>query len=174
MNISTKLLAAILSVSLLAACSDRVSQAEQEMSAIRGMSAPPIEPLPKPVMVEDFIYSADNIRSPFLAPSLLARQAQIEQGDSVKPDIDRTKEPLESYELAQLIYRGRVVAPTGEIYGLIQLPDNSIRDVQVGQYVGVNDGRILEITPTQINLEEIVADPRGGFAKRITEFKSPE
>ena len=69
---------------------------------------------------------------------------------------DGIKEPLEQYELAQLIFRGMLISPEGQQYALVQRPDGSVASVKVGDYLGLNDGRIVEITPTQINLIEIL------------------
>lgn len=164
---------AVAATLLLAGCSDPAKEAEMRMEQIRQKDAPPIPPLPEPERVEDFVYSAGDLRSPFLAPSLVNMQAQAIENNGVKPDVNRVREPLEEYELSQLIYRGKVVAPNGEEYGLVQLPDGYVRDVKVGEYMGKNDGRILEITPTQINLEEIVPDTRAGFVYKKTPLVTP-
>lgn len=164
----------VLALVALTGCIDnRSSNVEKEMENIRKGSAAPVEPLPQPQKIEDFVYSAFDVRSPFLAPSLLTMQTQLEQNTGVKPDVNRKKEPLEEYELSQLIYRGKVVAPNGQEYGLVQLPDNYVEKVQVGGYMGKNDGRILEITPTQINLEEIVPDSRSGFTYKKNSLVTP-
>lgn len=167
------LVAPILAVLMLSACSDRMSDAEQKMADIRNQPAAPVEALPAPQPVEDFVYSAGSLRSPFLAYSLINKQTQVEQNTGIQPDLSRTKQPMEAYELAELVYMGRIVAPNGRAYGLVQLPDGLIREVQVGEYMGKNDGRILEITPTQINLEEIVPDGRAGFVYKRTPLITP-
>lgn len=158
---------------VLTGCADRVSDAEAQMAEVRSGEGQPIEPLPQPEKVEDFVYSANQLRSPFLAPSLLTMQTQADQVEGVKPDVNRPRGVLEEYELSQLIYHGRVIAPNGQEYGLIQLPDGTIRDVKVGEYMGRSDGRVLEITPTQINLEEIVPDARSGFVYKRTPLVTP-
>lgn len=165
---------AILAITLLSACNDRASDAEQKMQEIRNQPAQPIEPLPQPQKIEDFVYSAGSIRSPFLATSLLNMQARAEQESGVTPDVNRIKEPLEQYKLEELVYRGKVIAPNGKEYGLIQLPNGLVRDVQVGEYMGESDGKILEITPTQINIEEIVPDTRVGYVYKRTSLKTPD
>ena len=164
---------ALISLVVVTGCADRVQQAEMEMQQIREQPSAKVEPPPQPQPVEDFVYSANDLRSPFLAPSLVNLQAQAIQDTGVKPDVNRVREPLESFELDQLIYRGRVVAPNGQEYGLVQVPDGTVRDVRVGEYMGKNDGRILEITPTQINLEEIVPDARAGFVHKKTPLVTP-
>ncbi|MGO2363733.1 MAG: pilus assembly protein PilP, partial [Psychrobacter sp.] len=150
------LLALSIAVLSITGCTDRIGMAEQAMTDIRNQPAQPIEPPPKAELVEDFVYSASAQRSPFLPPSLVNAQGPTTSIDGVRPDPARVKEQLEQYELAQLVFRGVVTSPEGQEYALIQRPDGSVANVKVGDYLGVNNGRIVEITPTQINLIEIV------------------
>ena len=154
-------------------CSDRVNVASQAMDAIRKETAQPIESPPPPQLVEDFVYSASSLRSPFLPPSLVNVQSKATAIDGIRPDINRIKEPMEQYELAQMTFRGMLISPEGQQYALIQRPDGSIASVKVGDYIGLNDGRIVEITPTQINLIEIVPDSRAGFVEKPQSLVSP-
>ncbi|MGO2385953.1 MAG: pilus assembly protein PilP [Psychrobacter sp.] len=165
----------VLSVAVLSmmGCSDRIGMAEQAMTDIRNQPARPIEAPPKAELVEDFVYSASSQRSPFLPPSLVNVQGPTTSIDGVRPDINRVKEPLEQYELSQLVFRGVVISPEGQRYGLIQRPDGSVASAKVGDYLGLNDGRIVEITPTQINLIEIVPDSRAGFVEKPQSLVSP-
>lgn len=157
----------------LAGCSDRIGMAEQAMTDIRNSPSQPIEPPPQAELVEDFVYSASTFRSPFLPPSLVNLQLPSNTENSVRPDVTRPKQPLEQYELSQLTFRGVVVSPEGQQYALVQRPDGSVANVKVGDYIGLNDGRIVEITPTQINLIEIVPDSRAGFVERPQSLVSP-
>ncbi len=157
----------------LTGCTDRIGMAGQAMNEIRNSPSQPIEPPPKAEIVEDFVYSATLLRSPFLPPSLVNVQSATASTDGVRPDITRTKEPLEQYEIAQLTFRGMVISPEGQQYALVQRPDGSVASVKVGDYLGLNDGRIVEITPTQINLIEIVPDSRAGFIERPQSLVSP-
>ena len=171
MNIQRMPMLLVLSVTVLSmtGCSDRIGMAEQAMTDIRNQPAQPIEPPPKAELVEDFVYSA----SPFLPPSLVNVQGPTTPIDGVRPDINRIKEPLEQYELSQLVFRGVVISPEGQRYALIQRPDGSVASVKVGDYLGLNDGRIVEITPTQVNLIEIVPDSRAGFVEKPQSLVSP-
>lgn len=158
---------------LLNGCADRIGLAEQAMQDIRASQAQEVEPTPKVSLVEDFVYSASSLRSPFLPPSLVNIQRPTTAIDGIRPDINRIKQPLEQYEIAQLTFRGVVVSPEGQEYALVQRPDGSVASVKVGDYLGLNDGRIVEITPTQINLIEIVPDSRAGFIERPQSLVSP-
>ena len=157
----------------LSGCSDRIGIAAQAMDTIRNETSQPIEPPPQAQLVEDFVYSANLLRSPFLPPSLVNVQGPTTAIDGIRPDINRIKEPLEQYELAQMIFRGMLISPEGQQYALIQRPDGSVASVKVGDYIGLNDGRIVEITPTQINLIEIVPDSRAGFVEKPQSLVSP-
>ncbi len=154
-------------------CADRIAVAEKDMSDIRNSKSQPIKPPPTPKPVEDFVYSANKQRSPFMPPSLLNQQLPNQDDNGIKPDLTRKKEPLEEYELSELVYRGVIVAPSGEEFGLVQRPDGTVTNVKVGDYIGANDGRIVEITPTQINLIQIVPDSSSGFVEKPESLVSP-
>lgn len=171
-NAKKALWVAVLGV-VLVGCGDRVSLAEAEMQKIQQQNPQPIEPPPQPQKVEDFEYAASNVRNPFVAQSLIEMQAKMANTPSIKPDENRAKEELEAYDLKDLIYKGKVVAPDGQEYGLVLAPDGLVRDVQVGNYMGKNHGRIVEITSTQINLIEIVEDARLGYVEQSANLISP-
>lgn len=160
-------------LSLLVGCSNRVSVAEMEMESIRKQNAKAIEPPPEPLKIEDFKYGVQNVRDPFVAKSLLERQQKIAETPTVKPDESRIKEPLEGFELSELVYHGKVVAPNGQEHGLVQTPDGMVHDVQVGRYLGKNHGRIVEITSTQVNLIEIVQDANEQYVEKTANLVSP-
>ena len=54
----------------------------------------------------------------------------------------------------------------GQILALIQTPDGEIERIQRGSYMGLNHGRVTRITPTQIDLIEIIPDGREGYVER--------
>jgi type IV pilus assembly protein PilP len=54
----------------------------------------------------------------------------------------------------------------GQNYGLVQVKDGRVQRVLVGGYIGQNEGRISEITPSKITLNEIVPDGLGGYIER--------
>lgn len=91
----------------------------------------------------------------------------------VTRDTTRIKEPLEQFEMGQLVYKGIIVSSTGEKYGLIQRPDGMVASVKVGNHIGKNDGRIVEITPTQMNLIELIPDERVGYVEKPSSITSP-
>ena len=62
--------------------------------------------------------------------------------------------------------KGSMRGKQNDTIALIQTPDGQIERVQVGSYLGMNQGRIVKISPTQIDLVEIVPDGREGYVER--------
>ena len=87
-------------------------------------------------------------------------------GKRVYPNLSRQLQPLESYAIESLNMKGSMRNQSGQILALIQTPDGEIERVQRGNYMGMNQGRIIEITPTRIDLLEIVPDGRDGYIER--------
>ncbi|MFW2076270.1 pilus assembly protein PilP [Acinetobacter sp. ULE_I010] len=150
---------------LLVGCDSRIDAVNQQMANIRNEQPLPIEPAPVFTPVPSFSYSAQQLRSPFL-PNSLANELKIMSGKRVYPNFSRQTQPLESYPLESLTLKGSMKGNAGQIVGLIQTPDGEIERVQQGNYMGMNQGRIVEITPTRIDLLEIVPDGRDGYIER--------
>ena len=124
-----------------------------------------IEPLPQIRPYETFVYTADSARSPFEpdrpdSPSAIA---------GPKPVKDRNKEYLEQFPLDTLAMVG-TLQNSGTTFGLVQTQDGMVHRVTSGNYVGQNDGRVLNIESAEIRLEELVPDGIGGFYKRSAEI----
>ena len=51
-------------------------------------------------------------------------------------------------------------------YGLVQTQDGLLHKVQAGNYIGQYDGRVVAVTKSEIQIEELVPDGIGGFYKR--------
>ncbi len=62
--------------------------------------------------------------------------------------------------------KGSMRGQNGQILALIQTPDGEIERVQRGSYLGMNHGRVINITATQIDLIEIIPDGREGYVER--------
>ena len=52
------------------------------------------------------------------------------------------------------------------MYGLVQTSDGLIHRVVPGNYLGQNDGRITDISESEITLVEIISDGIGGYIER--------
>lgn len=149
----------------LAGCGAESDLGELRQYAERTVNRPPgqIEPLPEFVSYEPFTYSAANLRSPFEAPAEF--NAQLPQSEEVRPDENRPREYLEQFSIQSLTMVGSL-RRGGRAWALVRDETGRVHRVTVGNYLGKNHGRIIGVTPTQINLVEIVPSGNGGWIER--------
>ena len=150
---------------MLVGCDSLVDAVEQEMAKIRSEPPLAIEPAPTFMPAPNYEYDAYRLKSPFLATSV-ANELRIMAGKRVYPNFARDKQPLEYFALESLIMKGSMRNASGKITGLIQSPDGKLEQVVPGSYMGMDYGRVVNITPTQIDLKEIVSDGREGYVER--------
>lgn len=155
----------VLGVTLVSGCASRVDSVTAEMKQIHNEPTLPITPAPVFLPVPTFTYAAQGLRNPFL-PSSLAEELKVMAGRHVMPDLNRPPQFLEQFAIETLFMRGTIHNAKGPLFGLIEDPHGGVMRVQVGNYIGKNYGRIVGITPTQINVVEVVPDGKDGFVER--------
>jgi type IV pilus assembly protein PilP len=154
----TVLVCACVALIGLAGCSSADGDLQQFIRQTQQQPGGYVEPLPEVKPYETFVYDDENLRSPFV-PS------QEGGFNSVRPDSKRPREFLEQFSLDTLTMVG-TIRIGGTMYGLVQTKDGIVHRVTVGNYMGQNEGRIIDITPSKIDLTEIVPDGLGGYMKR--------
>jgi len=160
-NLAVVLLAAF----ALGACGNDMDDLDQYINEVKARPGGRIEPLPEITPYEVFTYTADEqgLRSPFVPDSPLVNDGP---GDgSTRPDPKRSREFLEGFPLDTLRMVGTLVLGN-TTYGLIQTSDGLIHRVVPGNYMGQNDGRIVAINDSAIELVEIISDGIGGYLER--------
>lgn len=131
-----------------------------------------IEPLPPLRTYDAYIYNVTAMRSPFDQP--VEQKEIVRQGDpKVQPDWGREKEYLESFNLDSLTMVG-TLKKEGRSWALIQDKDGGINRVSVGNFLGKDHGKIVALSPTQIDVVEIVSDGLGGWLQRPRTLKLSE
>src|SRR5215831_1120721 len=145
----------------LAACSSDLEELQKKISDVRSRPGDRIEPLPELKPYESFVYGAGNLRSPFV-PSPPAGASLT---SSLRPDSKRVREFLEQFPLDSLHMMGSLEI-SGHKYGLVKDPSGLIHRVLPGQYLGQNDGKVVNITPAKISVIQIVPDGVGGYIER--------
>lgn len=131
-----------------------------------------IEPLPTFSPYQPFTYSAMTLRSPFEKP-IPVDESAAKGGRAVAPDLTREKEFLEGFNITALKMVG-TIEKGGKLWALI---DNGERDVvpaTVGNYLGLNHGKIITTSPSQIEVMEIVGDGSNGWVERPRIIKLEE
>ena len=149
----------------LAACGGDMDDLDQYINEVKSRPGGRIEPLPQIEPYEVFTYVADaeGVRSPFVPDT--PQVAQGGPGQGIGPDPDRSREFLEGFPLDTLSMVGTLYI--GEtMYGLVQTSDGLIHRVVPGNYLGQNDGRIAQISESEIELVEIISDGIGGYIER--------
>ena len=149
----------------LAACGGDNDDLDQYINQVKARPGGRIEPLPEITPYEVFTYVADaeGVRSPFVPDTPQAATAGA--GGGIRPIADRSREFLEGFPLDTLRMVGTL--NIGETtYGLVQTSDGLIHRVVPGNYMGQNDGRINEISESEIALVEIISDGIGGYIER--------
>jgi len=147
----------------LSACGGGADDLDQYINEIKARPGGRIEPLPEITPYEGFNYIADvqGLRSPFRPDTPQAAGG----GTGPRPDVDRSREYLESFPLDTLGMVGTLHI-NETMYGLVRTSDGLIHRVIPGNYMGQNDGRITEISESGIGLVEIISDGIGGYIER--------
>jgi len=154
------ILSAVLVACTAAGCSGGQSDLQKWVAETKKKPGGRIQPLPEVKPYESFVYAASNLRSPFQPAA-----ATLGNGQTLRPNVRRNREFLEGFSLDTLKMVGTFKVG-GRFYGLVQSKDGLVHKVQPGNYLGQNDGKITDITPSRISLVEIVPDGLGGYIER--------
>lgn len=165
MTFISRFLVVIAAVSLVGCFGGDEEDVRVRVEAIKAKPRGRIEPPPEFTPMPTFTYAAHQLRSPFAPPEAF-EQVKVSVGRKVVPDLNRAQEYLERYNIEVLRFTGHIQRPGGPLYALIQDGEGATQRVKVGNYLGKNHGRIVEITPTQVSIIEIVPDGRDGWVER--------
>ncbi len=158
---------AALCILALAACSPGGNAPSSQAQAIAPLSQQNMaaEPLPDFKDKPGFAYRGSRKRSPFEPPRTASRASLDPDGKRIAPDPQRRREHFEGFSLRSLTLVG-TLSQGAVRRGLLRDGNGQVRQVQVGDYLGQDHGRIKQIREHVLEFEEIVADGVGGWAKR--------
>lgn len=153
---------------LLSACGgdSQFDDLRAQMDDIKGKPKGRIEPPPEFKVYKAFSYSAAALRSPFEPPVDVELASLPQQRSNVKPDLNRPKEVLEQFGIDSLAMVGTLERPGGSLYALVRDPDQGLHRVRPGNFVGRNFGKIVAVTPSKVDVIEIVSDGQDGWVER--------
>jgi len=141
-------------LSTLFACGKQQSDLDVYFKEVRARPIGEVEKLPDYPPYEPFDYVAMNMRSPFERPQNVV-EIDIDFTPDAKPAVDRAKQPLEEFQIDALKLVGGL-AKDENIWGLVLDPNGRVHRVSVGDYLGVNNGRITEVDESYIAFVELV------------------
>lgn len=150
---------------LLAGCAggsedDLQTWMNEQAKTMRGSVQTLPELKPFPVVAYAGTQGDDPFRSARMEPERRA------SAGALRPDMDRRREPLESYPLESMQMVG-ILMQGRNTHALIKA-NNALHQVKVGNYMGQNFGVVTQITETEVTLRELVEDVYGDWVERIT------
>ncbi|MGH8441398.1 MAG: pilus assembly protein PilP [Nevskiaceae bacterium] len=158
----------LIGLALLAAgCAQDMGDLEEYALEVKSRTSKNIEPIPQPKPYEPFVYEPGERRDPFLQ-ILQSREATLAAGGgagTLRPDLNRPKEPLEEFPLDALRMVGTITMQQ-RAFALVRAPDAVVHRVSVGDHLGQNYGKITGISETEVVLMEIIPDGLGGYIQR--------
>lgn len=132
----------------------------EQAKTMRGSVQTLPELKPFPVVAYAGTQGDDPFRSARMEPERRA------SAGALRPDMDRRREPLESYPLESMQMVG-ILMQGRNTHALIKA-NNALHQVKVGNYMGQNFGVVTQITENQVTLRELVEDVYGDWVERIT------
>jgi type IV pilus assembly protein PilP len=135
------------------------------IAQVKGRTKGPIEALPDVRVVEPFVFQPNTVNDPFEPEESMEPPAEVQVESGIRPDTLRAREELESFELDSLRMVG-TVRQSGVEWALVGAVDGTIHRVKVGNYMGKNYGKVVNIQDNRIELVEIYADSSGVWRER--------
>lgn len=159
---------------LMAGCaSNDFSDLDQWVQEVLSRPGGRIEPLPEIKPYEAYTYKAaeEGEKDPF-QPFYKVREPEVEQvvdtGLSAEMEREiknRNREELEQFELDSIRMVG-TLDDKDENWGIMLDPDGVVHRVKVGNYIGRNIGKIINIFEDRVELREIVKNDQGRWEER--------
>jgi len=157
-----RLLLASLVIGILGGCSSEMDDLKRFVRESDKGLPRRVDPLPAVKPFEPFSYEGFDLPDPFKPRKLSAPREG--GGGGIAPDLNRRKEPLESFPLEQLKMVGTLTQGK-DTYALVRA-DKTLYRVKRGNYMGQNFGLITDVTDSEIKLKEIVQDSAGDWTER--------
>lgn len=128
-----------------------------------------VKPLPGMQVFPAVEYEAAGLVQPFDANRLAVDK---KAGKSNGPDVNRRREPLESFPLESLKLVG-VMVKGKDTHAVIKA-GASLFQARVGNYMGQNFGVITRISESEVTLKELVEDLNGEWTERTSSLQLQE
>lgn len=169
------LMVVVATATVLAGCATDNSDLETWMTETRQNSRVAVAKIPEPKRFVPFRYEASLDLDPFSNAKLqvaLARFTERNKG-GIKPDLERRREPLESYPLDTIRMVGHLQRASQGAVALLEV-EKVVFQARSGQYIGQNFGRITKISETEVGIKEMVQDAAGDWVEREASLQLQE
>lgn len=179
MTRTLKLLPLLAVAAALTACGmSEQEEVQQWMQDQRAITKPQIQPIPEPKKFSPQAYTQEAVMEPFNNQKLVtalkkdSQQSGTQSAALLAPELNRRKEPLESYPLDAMTMVGSMVKQ-GQPVALLRV-DNLLYQVRPGNYLGQNYGKITKVGETEVVLRELVQDAAGEWIERTATLQLQE
>jgi len=163
---------------ILNACSNNnMDDLRQYVAEIKARKNPQVDPIPSFTIIPNHFYEVEDERDPFRPMEDRSGSGgnggAIDPNDPIRncerPDPYRIRVGLELLPLDGLDMAGTLLDGEGNLWGLVTSRSDLITyRVQVGDYMGENEGQIINITETKIELRELYPDGSGCYVEQIS------
>ncbi len=155
----------------LASCEEKHEDLDQWLETVQSKPVPAVRPLPDVKPYKAFDYAAEDEHSPFMkvVPETEVGTLTDLQGCGIndpKPDLNRRKEELERMPLNTLSMVGAISDDAGKLAIIRDESSGLLYRVKEGNFLGLDNGRIMELNETLIKLYEVVPNGRGCWESR--------
>lgn len=176
MKMATKVLWLTLAALGLSACDSDQEDLQRWMAEERAQVKPSVPPIMEPKKFTPQAYTEASSFEPFnmlkLTQALRRESNQPSTSELIAPELARRKESLEAFPLDSMAMVGSMNR-NGQPVALVRV-DKLLYKVRVGEYLGLNYGRITRINETEVALREIVQDAAGEWIERVATLQLQE
>ncbi|KII77714.1 pilus assembly protein PilP [Vibrio renipiscarius] len=125
-----------------------------------------VQELAPALVFRSAVYTGGPEREPFTLPTaaLVLDQPEVRR-DCWQPKPRKANGQLERYALNKLSLKG-VMSRNGKNSALVQTPSGQVVSVRTGHYIGLNNGRVTEVSASYIQINETLPDGLGCWNKR--------
>ena len=169
-----RLMRAIVLCSLLslAACESSSDESLSEwMATVRRTAHTSPLSLLEPLAMTPSVYEPAGRVDPFDA-SKISMLLDISDHAGVRPDLKRSREPLESYPLDQFRMVGSLGRP-GQSVALVEV-GKILSQLRKGNHLGQDLGEVITIMDGSIEIEETIQEANGNWIKRRVQLSMRE
>ncbi len=157
----------------LVGCSktDDIKDLKEKIEKTKNTVVGQVEPLPKFKEADNYTYQNISIRSPFDVTAIEKKKATEKVFTSVKPEENRQKEPLEFIDIDKFKMVGTIKKGDGLLEAIIDYGSGDFKIVSIGNYIGKNNGKVVQVTPETIEIVEIIPNGMYRWLERPTSIK---
>ena len=176
MKVAVKVLVVVLIAAGLSACDSDQEDLQRWMAEQRAQVKPSVPRITEPKKFTPQTYTEASSFEPFnmlkLTQALRRESNQPSTSELIAPELARRKEALEAFPLDSMAMVGSMNR-NGQPVALVRV-DKLLYKVRVGEYLGLNYGRITRINETEVGLREIVQDAAGELIERVATLQLQE